>query len=60
MKEKEILIPVRFIATIGKSKVSLGGPFGASISIKTKSPIILAYFYLAFKVFCLGLKRICA
>jgi len=57
MKEKEVIIPIRFPVSVGKTRVMLGGGLGASISIKTKWPISIAYFYLAFKVLMLGIRR---
>ena len=60
MKEKEIFIPVTFLAKIGKTTMRMGGSFGAEISIKTKRPLALAYFHLAFRLMGLGLKRILA
>jgi len=57
MKEKEIVIPIRFPVKVGKITTRIGGELGASISIKTKWPISLAYFYLAFKAMVLGIKK---
>jgi len=57
MKEKEVIIPIRFPVIIGKTRVMLGGGLGASISMKTKWPIVMAYFYLAFKVLIMGIRR---
>ncbi|MCJ7587531.1 MAG: hypothetical protein MUQ00_06500 [Candidatus Aminicenantes bacterium] len=57
MKEKEIVIPIRFPVSMGKTRVMLGGGFGASISMKTKWPIVMAYIYLAWKIMVLGAKK---
>jgi hypothetical protein len=63
MKEKEIVIPIRFPVKIGKFISRPGeGITGAvaTISVKTKGPIVMAYFYLAFKALGLGMRRILA
>lgn len=57
MKEKEIIIPIRFPVKMGKITSRIGGQLGASISIKTKWPISMAYFYLAFKALAIGIKH---
>jgi len=58
MKEKEIIIPIRFPVSIGKTHIMPGGKLGISISIKTKWPIALAYFSLTFKLLILATQRI--
>lgn len=57
MRENEIFIPIRFPVSIGKTRILLGGELGASISVKTKWPIVFAYLALAFKVLILGFER---
>jgi len=57
MREKEIIIPVRFFFRLGKTRMRLGGRYDADISVKTKWPLFTAYFYLAFKILAMGIRR---
>ena len=59
MREKEVTVPIRFAFKIGKSQSGCG-VLNASISVKTKWPIILAYFYLAGAMVIMGMKRLWA
>jgi len=57
MEEKEIIIPIRFPVRVGTTRVRLGGGPRVSIYIKTKWPIVAAYFFLAWKIVILGMRK---
>lgn len=57
MQEKEMIIPIRFPVSIGKIRNMEDGPT-VTISIKTKLPLVLAYFSLTFKCFTLAIQSL--
>lgn len=52
-----MIIPIRFPVSIGKIRNMEDGPT-VTISIKTKLPLVLAYFSLTFKCFTLAIQSL--